>query len=146
MIARVGCDSSALVALLVDGGRDGQWATHRLTGVDLAAPDLVLYESANILRRHELAGLITHDQAEQAHLDLLDLAIEQWPYEAYAPRAWELRRNLSIYDASYVAVAELTETTLVTLDRRIARAPGVRCAIATPDEHRPAQHEPRDVS
>jgi hypothetical protein len=63
----------------------------------------------------------------------VDLTIEHWPYEPLAPRAWELRQNLSIYDATYVALAELTDATLITLDRRIAGAPGPRCAIATPE-------------
>ena len=132
MSARVVCDASALTALLIDGGPDGTWATEAFSGADLAAPDLVDYETANILRRHELAGLISPDQAVQAHLDLLDLAIERWPYELLAIRAWELRLNLPIYDASSVALAELLGATLVTLDRGIGRAPGPRCAIATP--------------
>ena len=63
---------------------------------------------------------------------MLDLAIEYWPYELLAARIWELRDNLSSYDAGYVALAELTGATLVTLDRRIGGAPGVRCTIATP--------------
>jgi predicted nucleic acid-binding protein len=125
------CDASALVALLLDGGPDGRWATEALTGADLAAPSLVAFESANIIRRLELAGLISSDQATQAHADLLDLAIEHWPYELLAARTWELRRNLSSYDASYVALAELTGATLVTLDRRISRAPDLRCTVAT---------------
>jgi predicted nucleic acid-binding protein len=129
---RVVCDASALVALLLDGGPDGRWVAETLTGTDLLAPGLVEFECANIIRRHELAELISPDQAAQAHADLLDLEIEHWPYELLVPRAWELRRNLSIYDAGYVALAELTAATLVTLDRRIGRAPGLRCSIATP--------------
>jgi predicted nucleic acid-binding protein len=129
---RVVCDASALVALLVDGGSDGRWATTELVGADLIAPALVEFEVANILRRHELAGLVSPDYAAQAHADLQDLAIELWPYELLASRAWRLRENLSIYDAAYVAVAEATSAILVTLDRRIARAPGVQCPVATP--------------
>jgi len=129
---RVVCDASALVALLLDGGPDGRWVTEALAGSDVVAPSLVAFESANIIRRHELAGLVSGDQAAQAHADLLDLAIEYWPYEILASRTWELRRNLSSYDASYVALAELTGATLVTLDRRISRAPDMRCAIAMP--------------
>lgn len=132
MSARVVCDASALVALLLDGGRDGRWVTQALSGADLSAPSLVAFESANIIRRHELAGLVSADQAAQAHADLLDLAIERWPYEILATRAWELRRNLSSYDASYVALAELIGASLVTLDRGIGRAPGLRCTIAMP--------------
>ncbi len=132
MSTRVVCDASALTALLLDGGADGQWVTEAFTEADLAAPSLVGFETANIVRRHELAGLISPDQAAQAHADLLDLAIEHWPYEFLAARAWQLRLNLSVYDASYVALAELLGATLVTLDRRIGRAPGLRCTIATP--------------
>ncbi|MFN8132329.1 MAG: type II toxin-antitoxin system VapC family toxin [Solirubrobacteraceae bacterium] len=132
MSRRVVCDASALVAVLVDGGPGGRWAAQELSGVDLAAPSLLAFESANIVRRHEIAGLISSDQAAQAHADLLDLAIEYWPYDVLAGRAWELRRNLSSYDASYVALAELTGATLVTLDHRIAGAPGLRCPTAAP--------------
>ena len=132
MSARVVCDASALVALLLDAGPDGRWATDALSGAEIAAPNLMMFESSNIIRRHELAGLVSADQAAQAHADMLDLAIEQWPYELLASRIWELRLNLSSYDASYVALAELTAATLVTLDQRIRRAPHVRCAVATP--------------
>jgi predicted nucleic acid-binding protein len=125
-------DSSVLTALLIDSGPDGKWVAAAVAGAALAAPSLVGFETANILRRHELAGLISPDQAAQAHADLLDLAIEHWPYELLATRAWQLRQNLSIYDASYVALAELLGATLVTLDRRIGGAPGTRCAIAMP--------------
>ena len=135
MSVRVVCDASALVALLLDAGPDGRWATDTLTGADIAAPSLMLFEASNIMRRHELARLISADQVEQAHADLLDLAVEQWPYELLGPRIWELRGNLSSHEASYVALAEHTEATLVTLDRRISRAPDLRCTVATP-EHR----------
>jgi predicted nucleic acid-binding protein len=130
--ARAVCDASALVALLLDSGPDGQWVTRALSGATLAAPGLVAFETANIIRRHELAGAVSTDQAAQAHGDLLALAIEHWPYELLAPRAWELRRNLSSYDAGYVALAELIDATLVTLDRRIGRAPGLGCKVTTP--------------
>ena len=132
MKARLVCDASALVALLLDAGPDGRWATDALTGADIAAPSLMMFQASNIIRRHELARLISADHAAQAHADMLDLAVEQWPYELLGPRIWELRGSLSSYDAGYVALAELTESTLVTLDRRIAGAPGLRCAIATP--------------
>ena len=132
MTARVVCDASALVAVLLDGGPDGRWATDRLAGAHLMAPSLLAYETANIIRRQELADHVGGDQAAQAHADLRDLAIEAWPYDLLAPRAWELRHNLSIYDASYVALAELADAVLVTLDRRLAESPGPRCRVATP--------------
>lgn len=125
-------DASALVALLLDDGAHGRWAAAQLAGAHLLAPSLIGYEAANIIRRHDIAGLISADQAAQAHADLLDLHIEQWPYEILAPRAWELRANVSVHDASYVALAELAGATLVTLDRRLGRAPGVLCEVAMP--------------
>ncbi len=133
MTDRLTCDASVLVAMLVDGGPAGQWATSALTAAsDLLAPHLALFEAANILRRHQLAQLITADQAAQAHADLVELSLDLWPYELLAPRTWQLRGNLSVYDGSYVALAEMTDTPLATLDARITRAPGITCAIATP--------------
>lgn len=126
------CDSSAVVALLIDDGPDGRWSTQHLSGVRLLAPSLMMFEAANIIRRHELAGLISSDQAMQAHGDLRELTIEQWPYELLGQRIWQLRANLSGYDASYVAVAELADAPLVTLDRRISKAPGLRCEVLAP--------------
>ena len=134
MTQPITCDASVLVALLVDGGPAGQWATSVLAqATDLLAPHLALFEVANILRRHELAQIITPDQAAQAHADLLDLPIDLWPYELLAPRSWQLRENLSAYDGSYVALAEMTNSMLATLDGRVARAPGVTCMIASPE-------------
>jgi predicted nucleic acid-binding protein len=130
-VSKLVCDASALVALLLDSGPDGAWAAEAVAGAELAAPALVAWEAANILRRQELAGLVSSDQASQAHADLLDLAIERWPYELLAKRSWQLRGNLSVYDASYVALAELLRTSLITLDRKIGRAPGIGCAVLT---------------
>lgn len=126
------CDASALIALLLDSGPDGSWVAETIAGATLVAPGVAVWEAANIIRRHELAGIISSDQAAQAHADLLDLAIEFWPYELLFQRAWSLRRNLSIYDASYVALAELLQTALVTLDRRVAGAPGLACTVLAP--------------
>ena len=135
-MTQVVVDSSAIVALLLDAGDAGQWATAALDGADLAAPHLMPFEASNVIRRHELAHILSADQAAQAHADLLDLDVELWPYDLLARRAWELRPNLSAYDASYVALAELLVAPLVTLDDRIGRAPGPRCAVHTPS--RPA--------
>jgi predicted nucleic acid-binding protein len=126
------CDASAVVALLLDAGPHGQWVAEAIAGGQLAAPSLLGFECSNIIRRHELAGLVSADQAAQAHADLVAMPVEHWPYELLSPRVWQLRSNLSSYDASYVAVAELTQAPLVTLDRRIGGAPNLRCAVLTP--------------
>jgi predicted nucleic acid-binding protein len=129
---RVVCDAVGGGGRLADSGGDGQWATARLAEADLFAPTLLPFECANVLRRPELSGAVSADQAAQAHADLLDLAIDLWPYDVLAPRAWELRANLSSYDASYVALAEVLAIPLVTLDRRILRAPGITCSVSVP--------------
>jgi predicted nucleic acid-binding protein len=126
------CDASALVAMLLDAGADGEWVTAMLEQSNLAAPALISFEAANIIRRHRLAALIPQDQALQAHADLLELAIELWPYAVLAERTWELRHNLSIYDASYVALAETLAAPLVTLDAKLAAATGPHCEIKLP--------------
>ncbi len=132
MTERLVCDASALVALLLDGGADGEWVTARLSGAVLVAPALVDFETSNVIRRQEMAGVVSPDQAAQAHADLMALLIERWPYELLGSRVWQLRQNLSGYDASYVAVAEQIGAPLITLDSRLGRAPGPRCAIETP--------------
>ncbi|MDO9407817.1 type II toxin-antitoxin system VapC family toxin [Patulibacter sp.] len=126
------CDASAIVAALLDGGPSGSWAARRLRQSRLAAPHLMPFEAANIVRRQELAGTIGRAESEQAHADLLDLDVELWPHEAVARAAWGHRHNLSIYDASYVGLADALGAPLVTLDARIARSPGIRCAVETP--------------
>jgi predicted nucleic acid-binding protein len=64
-----------------------------------------------------------------AHQDLVDLSLELWPYAPLAKRAWELRGNLTIYDGSYVALAELLDAAVVTLDSEFVNAPGPCCPI-----------------
>jgi predicted nucleic acid-binding protein len=130
--AHLVCDASAVVSALLDSGKAGTWAMEQLAAADLFAPALMPFECSNIIRRHELNGLVSADQAVQAHADLLDLPVELWPYEVLAARVWELRLNLTSYDAAYVALAEMLGIALVTLDERIRRAPSITCAVKTP--------------
>jgi predicted nucleic acid-binding protein len=116
-----------VVAALVDSGADGRWAETLLTSDSLAAPHLLTVEAANILRRSVAAGAISAEQASLAHADLLDLRVELFPYAPFASRVWELRENVTCYDAWYVAVAEALGAPLATLDARLAKAPGPRC-------------------
>jgi len=125
-------DASALVAALVDSGADGTWAARQLEQASLAAPHLIMVEAANILRRSVRAGDISADTGALAHVDLVSLPIELYPYQPFAARVWELRENLTAYDAWHVALAEAIDAELFTLDERIARAPGVRCSLRLP--------------
>ena len=125
-------DASVLVAALVDSGPKGRWAESVFAEGALAAPQLVLAEATNVLRRLELAGHISRLEANSAHNDLLDLDVELFPFAPFAVRVWELRKNLTSYDAWYVALAEALEIPLSTLDRKLTRAAGPRCSFNLP--------------
>lgn len=125
-------DASVLVAAVVDRGPEGEWAEGLIESAQLLAPHLAPVEATNILRRLERAGRLTPGEAGVARHDLLLLDLELFSFEPFADRVWELRRNLTAYDAWYVAVAEALETPLATLDQRLARAPGPRCEFRTP--------------
>lgn len=120
-------DASTVVAALVDSGTDGRWAESVLTSDSLAAPHLLMAEASNILRRSALAGAISAEQASLAYSDLLDLRVELFSYAPFATRIWDLRGNVTCYDAWYVALAEALNAPLATLDVRLAKAPGPRC-------------------
>lgn len=94
-------------------------------------------ECSNILRRLERADKISGLEANSAHRDLLRLDVQLFPFAPFAGRVWELRSNLSSYDAWYVAMAEAFECPLATLDRRLGRASGPVCEVITPVSGRP---------
>jgi predicted nucleic acid-binding protein len=125
-------DASMVVAGLTDSGAGGQWAESLLAGEVLTAPHLMPVEVANILRRAAAAGDISADVASLAHSDLLDLRVEFFPYQPCAGRVWELRENVTCYDAWYVAIAELLDAPLATLDDRLANCTGPRCQFLLP--------------
>ena len=125
-------DASFVVAALTDPGSDGEWAESLIAGEALAAPHLMPVEAANILRRATLAGALTVAEAGMAHADLLRLRVELFAYPGFAARVWELRDNVSAYDAWYVAVAEGLSAPLATLDLRLVSTSGPTCQFLTP--------------
>jgi predicted nucleic acid-binding protein len=125
-------DASVAVAALIAVGPHSGWAQALVADNDIAAPHLLLAEAANALRLRELAGVITRDASAVAHADLLQMPVEFHDYRPHAGRIWELRHNVTIYDAWYVALAEALDADLATLDVRLARAPGARCSFLTP--------------
>ncbi len=90
-------------------------------------------EATNIFRRLERAKLITTPEANAAQDDLMQLDIELFPFEPFAGRIWELRHNVTSYDAWYVAIAEALELPLATLDEPLSKSYGVKCKFLTPD-------------
>lgn len=125
-------DASMVVSALVDEGDTGKWAESLLVSGPLSAPHLMPVEVANILRRAAARREITPDVASMAHADLLDLRVELFPYAPFAPRVWELRDNVTAYDAWYVALAEFLGSSLATLDGKLVQATGPRCNFETP--------------
>lgn len=125
-------DASVVVAALIDTGPAGTWAEALLTSDSLAAPHLMPVEVANILRRTVAAGEVSPDVAALAHADLLALRVELFPYAPFGERVWEMRENVTAYDAWYVAVAESLDAPVATLDTKLGRAPGPRCDFVTP--------------
>jgi predicted nucleic acid-binding protein len=126
-------DSSLIVVALVDSGPHGTWAEDILASGFLNAPELMRVEATNILRRLERAKGITSADANAAHEDLMLLDIQLFSFESFADRVWELRHNLTSYDAWYVAVAEALDLPLATLDVSVSRARGPRCKFLTPE-------------
>jgi predicted nucleic acid-binding protein len=122
-------DASVVVTALADDGADGDTARLRLRGEQLAAPHLIDLEVASAWRRLVGNGYLDERRAQLALADLVALRISRVPHERVLRRCWELRANLTVYDAAYVALAEALATSLLTLDERLARAPGIHCPV-----------------
>lgn len=125
-------DASVVVAALIDNTQLGTWAEDVLRGQHLVAPGLLPFEVTNVLRRLSAAGHLSSDVAALAHRDLLLMRLELVAYEMLAGRVWELRDNLTSYDASYVALAEVLRVPLATLDVKLSKAPGTTCSFQLP--------------
>lgn len=122
-------DASVLAVALADDGADGDAARERLRGEELFAPELLDLEVLSVVRGQMSAGALDARRAELALSDLSAIPIKRAPQLSLLRRCWELRDNLTIYDASYVALAEALDVLLLTGDRRLARASGPRCAV-----------------
>jgi predicted nucleic acid-binding protein len=122
-------DASVLAVALADDGPDGDQARIRLRGERLTIPELADLEVASVLRRQIAAGALDARRCRLALDDLAALPAQRAPHRPLLPRCWELRDNLIIYDAAYVALAEALSATLLTGDRKLARAPGPQCLI-----------------
>jgi predicted nucleic acid-binding protein len=98
---------------------------------DLFAPDLLISEILNRLRHDIRSGQISEGRALAAVDTLVDADIEFLPVWPYTTRIWELRHNVTSYDAAYVAMAEDLGCPLLTRDLRVARAPGLKTSVIT---------------
>jgi len=122
--------ASVLANAVGDDGIGGRTARRRLADAgEGSIPDLADVETVAVLRKRWLAGDLTDRRFRSAVDDLLALPLVRFPTGPLMVRAYELRANVTSYDASYVALAEGLACTLVTADARLARGPSVNCTI-----------------
>ena len=122
-------DASVVAAALIDEDAVGDRLRARLADERLTAPAVIDIEVASTWRGIARAGRLSARRAEVAVADLAAFPLERAPHGPLMPRIWDLRDNLSAYDASYVALAESLDTVLLTGDERLARAPGIHCEV-----------------
>jgi predicted nucleic acid-binding protein len=98
-------------------------------GQTLHAPHLLDVEAAQVIRRYAAQGDIDAERGRMALADLADFPLRRYPHDFLLPRIWDLRNNLTAYDAAYVALAEALDAPLLTRDRRLATSAGHRARI-----------------
>jgi predicted nucleic acid-binding protein len=123
----IAIDANAVVAMLVDDADLGRLSRRVYTDHDLAAPDLLPYEVTSVLRKLWRTKVLSARAAERGLAKLGLLRLSAVPHSDISRRIWELRDNLSAYDAAYVAVAEFFDVPLLTFDKRVRNAPGASC-------------------
>ena len=123
-------DASALLEVLLNTSA-GTLVTRRLFAENetLHAPHLVDLEIAQVLRRYALTGDLKSTRGLQALEDLADFPLTRYPHDLLLPRIWELRHNITSYDAAYIALAEALAAPLLTRDAALASAGGHRAQI-----------------
>ncbi len=122
-------DASIIVTALADDGTDGDRVRSRLRGERLIAPHLIDIEVTSAWRRLAGSGDLDDRRVTLAINDLGSLRLERSPHGGLLARCWELRHSITVYDAVYVALAEVLEVVLLTADRKLANASGPRCDI-----------------
>ena len=115
-------DASAVVHALVVTG--GERALQLIIGGEPVAPHLLDIEVLHGIRKRFARGLLTASRAREAVADFASLPIERYSHELLLHRIWELRKNITAYDASYVALAERLQAPLLTRDRALANSSG----------------------
>ena len=122
-------DAGAWVRALFDEGPQGSVRARLRREAYVDAPALIDLEFLSAARGLLARRLVTRGAAEESIERFLRAPIDRHAHGLLAWRAWELRANLTPYDASYVALAEMLGTALLTVDRRLARAPMIRCSV-----------------
>ena len=122
-------DASCLYEVVVDAERAEEVRERLERDPDQAAPHAIDVEVLSIIRRDHMLGRLDATAAHQAVEDLREWPGERFGHRSLLERAWELRENVRTWDAVYVALAEVFDATLVTLDERLGRVRGLGCSI-----------------
>lgn len=122
-------DASCLAEVVLDGARAADVRERLAIDDDHAAPHLIDAEVLGVIRRHRLVGAVDDTTASLAVDDLVHWPGERVTHRFLLPRAWELRDTVRSWDALYVALAEMLDATLLTIDRRLAAATGPACTV-----------------
>ena len=122
-------DASCLYEVLADAKRSDRVRARLASDRDQGAPHVVDVEVLSIVRRDRMLGRLDPTAARQAIEDLRDWPGERFGHGGLLERAWELRENVRAWDAVYVALAEALDATLLALDARLGRAPGLACPV-----------------
>lgn len=123
-------DASALLEVLLNTSAGSVVARRLFTENEtLHAPHLLDVEIAQVLRRYAMTGELTPTRGLQALEDLADWPLTRYPHDLLLPRMWELRHNVTAYDAAYIALAEALAAPLLTRDARLASAAGHHAQI-----------------
>lgn len=122
-------DASCLFEVVADTPRAREIAARLASDPDQLAPQVIDVEVFGIIRSNYLAGRLDETAATQAVADLRDWPGERFGHQWLLDRTWQLRHSVRGWDAFYVALAELFDATVLTLDRRLARAHGPACRI-----------------
>jgi predicted nucleic acid-binding protein len=130
--AAVVVDASTLVHAFTVEKPGGTIRTRLSTPPCICAPDLIDAEFVNALRSLVTRGQLDERDAELALGDFATLPLERESTELLVRRMWQLRHNLTAYDAAYVVLAETLGVPLLTLDRRLSKIAGLRCTVEVP--------------
>ena len=122
-------DASALLEVLLGTGRSAAVAARLFSGESLHAPHLLDLEVAQVLRRYERAGALSAARAGEALEDFESFAIERYAHLPFLRRIRALRANTTMYDACYLALAEVLDAPLLTADRRLSAVPGHHASV-----------------